>query len=177
MFNINIDTREIRRMSNKISGLKRRINLHIENYLQLLLGHGGVSVKGKLKKNINILVYEQSEEPDFYERTYSLFNAVRVEKIGNEIHLYIDDEWLSNRPHVRENSMRTGNALNAGSNAQTPYSIRVEEDFIYHNPYFDTERTGSGYMRATFNELFEDIMAGDKRADQILEPILGSWNK
>ena len=177
MFSINIDTSEIRKSVNKIAGLKRRINLHVKNYLELLMGRGRVSVQGELKRKINKLVYEESETPEFYERTYSLFNSVRVVKKDNEIHLYIDDEWLNKRPHVSESSMSTGNALNARPNANTPYSLRVEEDFIYNNLTINQLREGSHYMKKTFDKLFEDIMSGEKRASQILEPILGSWDK
>lgn len=177
MFSVDIDIPNLRKLQNKLKGMPSMIDQNIKRYLSLLLGSGAVSIQGTLKKNINKLVYSSSK-PKVYERTYSLFNSVRVKKEGNTVYLYIDDEWLSNRPHVQKESLETGTAINARPNSPVPYSMRVENDFHYKNKYTrEYTRKGSDYMETTFYELLKDIQGGDKNAEKILEPILRSWSK
>lgn len=177
MFNVNIDTSEINKLVSKIEGIDSRLEQSIKRYLKLLMGSGAISVEGTLKHKINELVYS-TNDPKFYERTYSLFNATRVQLKGETVHLYIDDKWLGERPHVQESSLETGSASNARPGSPTPYSQRVEEDFEYKNMIGnDYNRRGSHYMRETFKQLVRDIQSGDKDASKIIQPILRSWSR
>lgn len=180
MLNVQIDTSGVKKMVYKIKNLNPRLTKSIKNYMQILMGNGAVSIQGVLQEKILELVYMR-DEPRFYKRTESLFDSVRVRVEDNNIHLYIDDQWLSNRPHVRNRTdISTGLARNARPNSPVPYSIRVEEDFTYKNAHplgsHDNFREGSGYMKATFEQLKSEILSGNKRADKIIEPIFRSWS-
>lgn len=173
---IKFDTSEINKMANKIRNLSSNIEIGKKRYLQMLVGSGNVNLQGKLKSKINALVY-QTEEPEFYERTYDLFNSVKVTSTDNKVFLYIDDEWLSSRPQVLNKSKSTGTATNAHGNPSTPYSLRVEKDFNYRNETgHDYNRKGSHYMRETFNELLNDVTSGKANPVEIINPILKKWS-
>jgi hypothetical protein len=173
---IKFDINEINKMANRIKNLKSNIKIGKKRYLKMLIGSSNINIQGKLKSKINKLVY-QTEEPDFYERTYDLFNSVKVMKTDNKTILYIDDEWLSTRPQVINKSKSTGTATNAHGNPSTPYSLRVEKDFNYRNERgHDYNRKGSHYMEETFNELVSDVINGEADPIEIINPILKKWS-
>lgn len=181
MFSVNIDVSGVQKVKRKIMKINYQLTINIRKYMKILMGSGALSIQSILQRKIMELVYLR-DEPKFYQRTESLFEAVRVKAQGDEIDLYMDDEWLSNRPHVQERSLKTGLAKNATPNSPVPYSVRVEKDFTYQNTvpsvgYHDVERKGSGYMRETFRQIKEDILNGDKDADRIIRPILRGWSK
>lgn len=155
----------------------------IQEWFNLLLGDGEISIQSTLKNNIKDLVYNSPIEmivgdqhrvqssPNFYERTGRLAQATKAIRRGNKIHLFIDDNALGNRGNLY--SMEEGTAKNL---ADTPYSLRVENDFIYENNYgLDVLRKGSKYMEKTYNDIKEDIFAGKMSPRNIMTPVLGVW--
>lgn len=182
MIKIEVNAPKLPDLKQKMRTFKTKLTIGQKMYLRKLMGSGAVSVEAKLKQKLLSLLYQDSE-PDYYERTMSLLEATRAEMEGNQIHLYIDDEWLDQQPHVQEQNMRHGYAYNARAGARTPYSMRVEEDFDYrHRPggssagEFTVRRSGTQYMKNTFDAILEDIKSGDKQPKEILKPIIGDWS-
>lgn len=155
----------------------------VQKWFDLLLGDGSISIETTLKDNIMDLVYMKPTEmivndeyrsvdkPNFYERTERLHNATKVIIRGNEIHLFMDDEALGDRGSLTD--MSKGTATNL---SETPYSLRVENDFIYENNYgVDVLRKGDKYMEKTYQEIKGKILAGELNPKRILTPVLGVW--
>lgn len=155
----------------------------LQEYLNMLASDGEVSIQPILERNIYDLVYSSpvemivgdeyqvKSEPEYYERTEALFNAVRSRVEGNQIHLYIDDDYLKGRENT--GSMETGTATNLD---ETPYSLRVENDFVYENEKGkDVLRKGSKYMQKTYEELKLQVLQGSRSPRILLMPLLGMW--
>lgn len=185
MIKFDVDIPDLDNLKIKLQLLREQLDEDgLKDYLRLLMGDGEVSIQAMLERNIFDLVYNSpvemivgdeyqvKDEPDFYERTESLFDAVKSEVRGNEILLYIDDTQLSDRG---TQSMETGTATNMN---EKPYSRRVEEDFVYKNKYGrDVLRKGSKYMEKTYQELKLQIFQGTKSPKRILMPLVGMWEK
>jgi len=155
----------------------------VQNWFNELLGDGDISIQTTLRDNIMDLVYMQPvemivggnyrvvNEPNFYERTERLYQATKVVQRGNKIHLFMDDGALRTRGSVLDVSKGTATNLDT-----KPYSLRVENDFIYENRIGqDVLRKGSKYMEKTYNEIKEDILNGRRSPKSIITPILGVW--
>jgi len=155
----------------------------LKEYLYMLASDGEVSIQPILERNIYDLVYNSPIEmivgdsyqvknsPEYYRRTEALFNAVRTKVEGNSVHLYIDDKFLAGKEETGTLETGTANNLN-----EQPYSLRVENDFVYENEKGkDVLRKGSKYMEKTYEELKLQVLQGNRSPRILLRPLLGMW--
>jgi|GEM_PF-6206756 hypothetical protein len=184
MIKIDIDIPDLDELMIRLQLLREQLDEDgLKQYLDLLMGDGDVSVSATLQANIYDMVYNSpvemiagnnykvNTEPTHYQRTGALLDAVRAEVKGNNLHLYIDDNYLAGQESP--GTLETGTATNMN---ETPYSLRVENDFVYENAQgVDVLRKGSKYMQKTYEELKLQIMQGRKNPKTILMPLLGMW--
>jgi len=184
MIKLRVDTSDFEELDTKLKMTREYLTESgVQKWLGMLLGDGRISIESNLKNNIMDLVYMQptemivgdeyriEDEPNFYERTERLYRATKVTISGNQINLYMDDETLGTRGNLKD--LSKGTATNLG---EKPYSLRVENDFVYENNYgVDVLRKGDSYMEKTFIMIRHRVLNGDLDPKQILTPILGVW--
>lgn len=185
MINIDIDIPKLDDLKIRLQLLKEQLDEDgLQDYLEMLASDGQVSIQPVLERNIYDLVYNSPIEmyvgdtyqvknsPKYYQRTEALFDAVRTRVEGNEIHLYIDDNFLASKEAT--GTLETGTATNL---EEQPYSLRVENEFLYENEKGkDVLRKGSKYMKKTYEELKLQVLQGNRSPRILLMPLLGMWD-
>lgn len=152
-----------------------------EKYFEYLKNE--VKIGTKLRKNIEKLVYS-TPEPKMYQRTQRLLGAIRVKKEGEQLLLYMDDEWLEQQKEGFP-SDHTGWGKYAAANHGEPsksYAERVESGYTFQNIYYPRDSTQEipprKYFKVTMDEIEErlDKVANGSQPPQIiLEPLLKVW--
>lgn len=185
MINVNIDLEGFEGLIGRIELTREYLTEKgVQQYFRLLLGDGDISIESTLKNNIRDLVYNspiemivgdeyrEQDKPNFYERTERLINSTKTRIEGNRILLFMDDNQLGTRGNLHDLSQGTATNL-----SDAPYSLRVENDFLYENNFgVDVLRKGSKYMEKTYMEIKHDIFNGRKHPRAIFTPIRGMWS-
>lgn len=171
MIDIQFDTSGINKL---VKGLERKVKLlerGRREYLSYLLIN--CNVQNDLEHQILKEVYNSSE-PDWYERTHNLLKSARAEVRGNEIHIFIDSQWLGQQHNANHTSIETGTSEEAHRGS---YELQVEKGYFYDNKIGHAYKTGERpFMKKTFEDLQRKIIGGEYRANKILEPLLKGWS-
>mgnify|MGYP000364811799 CR=1 FL=1 len=168
---IEIDTSELEAFAKNIDRYKRKLKQGWLQYLNYLMTNA--NVQHKLEKKIKETVYDRPD-PEMYKRTGNLLKSVRCEIHGDELYLYMDDEWLAQTKNANSISTSRGSAPNSNEG----YAKNVEYDHSYNNvighPY---TRSGSHYMEKTFADIRQGIQSGKYEPEKILEPLFEAWKR
>ena len=172
MINIQFDTsgidKFVKSLDRKIKDLRRGQR----EYLDYLLN--SCNVQADLEHQIIKEVYSKPlDDNSWYKRTENLLKSAKVEIRGEEIHIFIDNQWLGQQHNANYTSIETGTATEAHRGS---YELQVEKGWYYNNrignPY---KKEARPFMQKTFEELERKIMGGEYSADKILEPLIKGW--
>ena len=168
---IEMDTKELEAFESNIDRYKAELKKGWLQYLNYLLT--GANVQAKLEKQIKEKVYDGSDN-EMYKQTGNLLKSAKTKLEGDELYLYMDDDWLAQTKNANTISTSRGSAPNSNEG----YAKNVEYDHSYDNkighPY---TRTGSKFMESTFYEIKKEIKSGKIDSDKILEPLFSAWRR
>lgn len=174
---IQFDTGGLEQLIRDIDKFEKALEDGIYVFIELL--DRKIHIDDILAKNIDKLVYS-SKDPNWYERTGDLLRAVRLEKDGkNEIHLYMDDNWLGNRPQAR--GMKPSTGFDPSVHDGEGYSMNVEQGHYYINKdngvarYRDWYTEPRPFMEETYEELVNKLDNGQIDAKVILKYLFQKW--
>ena len=173
---IEFDTTELERFAKRLKGMRQNLRIGMIRWFNMLQTDNDVNIQLKLKDKIHERVYQDNDN-EMYERTGDLLEATRIATKGNQIFLYMDEQWLGSRPQANEMSESYGFDIDAHSGEG--YAFKVEYDHFYENtlggnPYY---REGSKYMEATYREIKREIQNGTLKAHEILRPLFKEWGR
>ena len=170
---IEMDTKELEAFESNIDRYKAKLKKGWLQYLNYLLT--GANVQAKLEKQIKEKVYDGSDN-EMYKQTGNLLKSAKTKLEGDELYLYMDDDWLAQQKSGSVMNSRRGTAPE--THASEGYSWAVEYDHTYKNKYdHPYTRTGSKYMESTFYEIKKEIKSGKIDSDKILEPLFSAWRR
>jgi hypothetical protein len=162
--------------------------------LTLLKTNIGKEVYGTNTSNPDSVASDPKGSPSpnkMYHRTGDLMRAAKIKKVKGKVVLYIDSDFLKNKPQAKlsvgeqykdnltwlndrgRETVSFGEAVNAHNGES--YELRVEEGFTYLNPTSTHSEKPRPFMKATFDDLPKQLekVNKDKLLDRIVRVIFG----
>ena len=172
---IDVDFSQISQFKRDLQRVRRNVNKFRLLYFKYLQDH--LKIGNMLQENIKVMIYQDGKDNEWYQRTRRLLDAVRVKKEGDQLVLFMDDNFLRQGHEYQTMSKETGYdpSAHAGGNADKSYAERVEEGYDFSNIVGkDSSIPPRRYFKTTLDNIeneLDKLESGQGDIRKILQPL------